>query len=81
MTPDHLAFDLQRTLDELQQERDRTQKLLSELERQNRVQPKAVVGIARALAQLNTVSSAWDGRLRRIKRLAEALHNHETRQQ
>lgn len=36
MTPDRLAFDLQRTLDELQQERDRTQKLLGELERQNR---------------------------------------------
>ncbi len=28
---------------------------------------------ARAVAQLNAVSSAWDGRLRRIKRLAEAL--------
>ncbi|MDH2415228.1 metalloregulator ArsR/SmtB family transcription factor [Nocardioides sp. CER19] len=27
----------------------------------------------RALAQLNTVSTAWDGRLRRIKRLAESL--------
>jgi ArsR family transcriptional regulator, cadmium/lead-responsive transcriptional repressor len=36
---------------------------------------------ARALAQLNAVSNAWDGRLRRIKRLAEALHNHEARQQ
>ena len=36
MTPDRLAFDLQRTLDELQQERERTQKLLGELERQNR---------------------------------------------
>ncbi len=32
---------------------------------------------ARALAQLNAVSTAWDGRLRRIKRLAEALHDHE----
>lgn len=30
---------------------------------------------ARALAQLNAVSTAWDGRLRRIKRLAEALQN------
>ena len=28
---------------------------------------------ARAVAQLNAVSTAWDGRLRRIKRLAEAL--------
>jgi ArsR family transcriptional regulator, cadmium/lead-responsive transcriptional repressor len=28
---------------------------------------------ARALAQFNAVSSAWDGRLRRIRRLAEAL--------
>ena len=32
---------------------------------------------ARALAQLNAVSTAWDGRLRRIKRLAEALHSRE----
>lgn len=32
---------------------------------------------ARALAQLHAVSSAWDGRLRRIKRLAEALENIE----
>jgi DNA-binding transcriptional ArsR family regulator len=31
--------------------------------------------LARALAQLNAVSTAWDGRLRRIKRLAEALQN------
>lgn len=36
MTPDRLAFDLQRTLDELQQERERTQKLQAELEHQNR---------------------------------------------
>ena len=28
---------------------------------------------ARAVAQLNAVSTAWDGRLRRIKRLAERL--------
>lgn len=28
---------------------------------------------ARAVAQLNAVSTAWDGRLRRIKRLAETL--------
>jgi len=32
---------------------------------------------ARALAQLTAVSTAWDGRLRRIKLLAEALHSHE----
>ena len=31
----------------------------------------------RALAQLHAVSSAWDGRLRRIKRLAEALEKIE----
>jgi signal transduction histidine kinase/CheY-like chemotaxis protein/HPt (histidine-containing phosphotransfer) domain-containing protein len=36
MTPDRLAFDLQRTLNELQRERERTQKLLGELEHQNR---------------------------------------------
>ncbi|WP_430407283.1 ATP-binding protein [Hydrogenophaga sp.] len=36
MTPDRLAFDLQRTLNELQQERERTQKLQGELEHQNR---------------------------------------------
>jgi DNA-binding transcriptional ArsR family regulator len=29
--------------------------------------------LERALAQLNAVSTAWDGRLRRIKRLAESL--------
>jgi hypothetical protein len=37
--------------------------------------------LARALAQLHAVSTAWDGRLRRIKRLAEALqknNNHPT---
>jgi DNA-binding transcriptional ArsR family regulator len=33
-----------------------------------------------ALAQLNAVSTAWDGRLRRIKRLAEALQNNEKAQ-
>jgi DNA-binding transcriptional ArsR family regulator len=32
---------------------------------------------ARALAQLQAVSSAWDGRLRRITRLAEALHKQQ----
>ena len=31
--------------------------------------------VRRALAQLDAVSTAWDGRLRRIKRLAEALQN------
>jgi DNA-binding transcriptional ArsR family regulator len=33
--------------------------------------------LARALAQLNAVATAWDGRLRRIKRLAEALQEAE----
>ena len=33
--------------------------------------------LARALAQLNAVCTAWDGRLRRIKHLAEALQNDE----
>lgn len=32
---------------------------------------------ARAVAQLNAVSTAWDGRLQRIKRLAEALQDNE----
>ncbi len=36
---------------------------------------------ARALAQLSAVSNAWDGRLRRIQRLAEALHKRETGEQ
>ena len=31
------------------------------------------VQFARAVAQLNAVSTAWDGRLRRLKRFAEAL--------
>ena len=31
--------------------------------------------LARAVAQLAAVSTAWDGRLRRIKRLAEALQH------
>ena len=30
---------------------------------------------ARAVAQLNAVSTAWDGRLRRFKRLAETLQD------
>jgi hypothetical protein len=29
--------------------------------------------LARAVAQLNTVGATWDARLRRIKRLAEAI--------
>jgi ArsR family transcriptional regulator, cadmium/lead-responsive transcriptional repressor len=33
--------------------------------------------LSRALAQLNAVSTAWDGRLRRIKRLAEALQKNQ----
>ena len=32
---------------------------------------------ARALAQLTAVSTAWDSRLRRIKRIAEALQHAE----
>lgn len=32
---------------------------------------------ARALAQLNAVSTAWDGRLRRITRIAEAIQDAE----
>ncbi len=35
--------------------------------------------LARALAQLDAVSTAWDGRLQRIKRLAEALQDQTTR--
>ena len=35
---------------------------------------------ARALAQLHAVSTAWDGRLRRIKRLAEALQHAEKKE-
>lgn len=35
ISPDRLAQDLQRSLNELQQERERTQQLLAELERQN----------------------------------------------
>lgn len=31
--------------------------------------------LSRALAQLDAVGTAWDGRLRRIKRLAEALQD------
>jgi DNA-binding transcriptional ArsR family regulator len=34
---------------------------------------------ARAVAQLNAVSTAWDGRLRRIKRLAETLQDERGR--
>jgi len=35
MTPDRLAQDLQRSLNELRQERERTQRLMAELDRQN----------------------------------------------
>jgi DNA-binding transcriptional ArsR family regulator len=35
--------------------------------------------LARAAAQLGAVGSAWDGRLRRIKRLAETLERERTR--
>jgi DNA-binding transcriptional ArsR family regulator len=43
-------------------------------ERQYRIDEEQ---FARALAQFTAVSSAWDGRLRRIKRLAEALRKEE----
>ncbi|GAA1939705.1 hypothetical protein [Nocardioides marmoribigeumensis] len=33
---------------------------------------------ARAVAQLGAVSAAWGGRLRRVKRLAEALQETST---
>jgi ArsR family transcriptional regulator, cadmium/lead-responsive transcriptional repressor len=36
--------------------------------------------LERALAQLTAVSTAWDGRLRRIKRLAESLQQAEKEQ-
>jgi DNA-binding transcriptional ArsR family regulator len=36
--------------------------------------------LARAVAQLATVGSAWDGRLRRIKRIAESIEEQERRQ-
>jgi predicted transcriptional regulator len=32
--------------------------------------------LARAVAQLTSVGAAWDGRLRRIKRIAEAIHRN-----
>ena len=31
--------------------------------------------LARAVAQLHAVGSAWDGRLQRIKQMAEAIHD------
>ena len=34
--------------------------------------------LARAIAQLTSVGSAWDGRLRRIKRMAEAIQTQLT---
>ena len=33
--------------------------------------------LARAVAQLTTVGSAWDGRLRRIKRIAESIEQQK----
>jgi DNA-binding transcriptional ArsR family regulator len=33
--------------------------------------------LARAVAQLSAVGSAWDARLRRIKRIAEAIENQK----
>jgi len=44
-------------------------------ERQYRIDEEQ---LARAVAQLNAVTAAWDGRLRRIKRLAEALQQEDT---
>jgi predicted transcriptional regulator len=35
--------------------------------------------LARAVAQLNSVGSAWDARLRRIKRIAEAIEAEASR--
>jgi DNA-binding transcriptional ArsR family regulator len=43
-------------------------------ERQYRIDDEQ---LARALAQLDAVRTAWDGRLRRIKRLAESLQRAE----
>jgi DNA-binding transcriptional ArsR family regulator len=37
--------------------------------------------LARAVAQLATVGSAWDGRLRRIKRIAESIEKQKQQQQ
>ncbi|MEU4334918.1 metalloregulator ArsR/SmtB family transcription factor [Micromonospora lupini] len=34
--------------------------------------------LARAVAQLTAVGDAWDARLRRIKRIAEAIERHRT---
>ena len=36
--------------------------------------------LARVVAQLSTVGSAWDARLRRIKRIAEALQRQSRRE-
>ena len=35
--------------------------------------------LARAVAQLNQVGSTWDARLRRIKRMAEAIQREQDR--
>ena len=37
--------------------------------------------LARAVAQLATVGSAWDGRLRRIKRIAESIEKQKQQEQ
>ncbi|HEY5879747.1 MAG TPA: metalloregulator ArsR/SmtB family transcription factor [Nakamurella sp.] len=37
--------------------------------------------VARAVAQLSTVGAAWDARLHRIKRIAEAIERQNDRQQ
>ncbi|MBC9713522.1 winged helix-turn-helix transcriptional regulator [Streptomyces sp. TRM66268-LWL] len=36
--------------------------------------------LARAVAQLSTVTAAWDARLQRIKRIAEAIQREQDRQ-
>jgi hypothetical protein len=33
--------------------------------------------LARAVAQLSSVGSAWDARLQRIKRIAESIHRQQ----
>jgi ArsR family transcriptional regulator, cadmium/lead-responsive transcriptional repressor len=37
--------------------------------------------LARAVAQLTAVGTSWDARLRRIKRIAEAIHRSSTTNQ
>jgi DNA-binding transcriptional ArsR family regulator len=37
--------------------------------------------LARAVGQLSSVGAAWDARLRRIKKIAEAIHHAQTLEQ